>query len=415
MWDKLSMKEKAAFIRTAVKNGIYDRAGIIDRYNKFAMGGGLSDDEYYSTMERVAQENNPKWNEARIKEGGRPLTVEEDLIRILNDNSYDYRGYYNKYPKSKANADTHWTDEFKTIYHPTFSNQSKYSGKKSEHNPLGLTGGTWIEDRTFIPQAWQLHQNKNEFAEGGDIDINTGPYVVSPITMSHSSLENSSIAKGLYGFLSNTGGGTLFNGGTYTGSYHYGNEPAVSGNIIKTSTLYGGANADTTRNPLALYLGLDTIGLKKLRHDKYILDNDTTDVDVFEGKILPVKKDSSAYRLNPELKEEFDTLIEQNRTFPINTNNFTIRPDVYGNQTLDNVRHARVKPIKNKDGSYSMKVTKLWDLSKSLRGGEMIDWLNSKGGGKPFVLEQIVPVTFNGEWSPEDYDIRHARETVGKK
>lgn len=252
-----------------------------------------------------------------------------------------------------------------------------------------------------------IRNRYNEFAEGG--------HIYDGETEESQQMKKSSIAKRLYGFLSNTGGGSLFNGGTYTGSYHYGNKPAVSGNIIKTSTLYGGANADTTRNPLALYLGLDTIGLKKLRHDKYILDNDTTDVDVFEGKILPVKKDSSAYRLNPELKEEFDTLIEQNRTFPINTNNFTIRPDVYGNQTLDNVRHARVKPIKNKDGSYSMKVTKLWDLSKSLRGGEVIDWLNSRGGGKPFVLEQIVPVTFNGEWSPEDYDIRHARETVGRR
>ena len=35
---------------------------------------------------------------------------------------------YTKYPNSKANADTHWTDEFKTVYHPTFSKESKYSG-----------------------------------------------------------------------------------------------------------------------------------------------------------------------------------------------------------------------------------------------------------------------------------------------
>ena len=36
MWDKLSMKEKAAFIRTAVKNGVYNLDDIRSRYNKFA-------------------------------------------------------------------------------------------------------------------------------------------------------------------------------------------------------------------------------------------------------------------------------------------------------------------------------------------------------------------------------------------
>jgi hypothetical protein len=59
------------------------------------------------------------------------LSVDEEFTRILNDNTYDYRGYYNKYPNGKGNAIDHWTDEFKTVYHPTFSVYSKYSGKKS--------------------------------------------------------------------------------------------------------------------------------------------------------------------------------------------------------------------------------------------------------------------------------------------
>lgn len=114
-------------------------------------GKPISDDEYYSTMENVAKENWEKWED-----------VSEDaaLTRILNANDYDYRGYYNKYPKSKANADTHWTDEFKTVYHPTFSEESIYSGKKSKFNPDGLKGGSWGENDKFYPQNWQMFGTK---------------------------------------------------------------------------------------------------------------------------------------------------------------------------------------------------------------------------------------------------------------
>jgi hypothetical protein len=96
---------------------------------------------YYQIMERVAKENNPKWNEFRRKHGDRELSEDEELLRVLNDNTYDYKGYYTKYPHSAANADTHWTDEFKTVYHPTFSVYSRYSGEKSQYNPYGVLGG----------------------------------------------------------------------------------------------------------------------------------------------------------------------------------------------------------------------------------------------------------------------------------
>lgn len=114
--------------------------------------GDISDQQYYSIMERVANENNPIWNEDRKRNGQQLLSVDEELLRILNDNSYDYRGYYNKYPNSRSNADTHWTDEFKTVYHPTFSVYSRYSGKKSQYNPEGILGGQWNGDQ-YIP-AW---------------------------------------------------------------------------------------------------------------------------------------------------------------------------------------------------------------------------------------------------------------------
>lgn len=114
--------------------------------------GKISDQQYYDIMERVAEQNNAEWNKDRRSEGSPELSVDEEFTRILNDNTYDYRGYYNKYPRGKGNAIDHWTDEFKTVYHPTFSVYSKYSGKKSQYNPEGVLGGRWDGER-YVP-AW---------------------------------------------------------------------------------------------------------------------------------------------------------------------------------------------------------------------------------------------------------------------
>jgi len=117
---------------TAFRNRFQAWKNGLKVYDK---GKAISDEEYVSTMERVAKDNNAEWNRVRKLYGEKQLTVDQELFRILNDNSYDYRGYYNKYPNGKGNALNHWTDEFKTAYHPTFSVGSKYSGKKSQYNP----------------------------------------------------------------------------------------------------------------------------------------------------------------------------------------------------------------------------------------------------------------------------------------
>lgn len=164
-WDKLSIAEKAKMMEVAINNGIYNLNDIRQKYNEYAEGGGISDEQYYSTMERVADENYQKWGFNN---------PDEALVHALNDNTYNYRGYYDKYPQSEANADTHWTDEFKTVYHPTFSVESSYSGQESQYNPQGLYGGHWIGDK-FIPAPWQrgplVEAAMNEYANGGGIHI----------------------------------------------------------------------------------------------------------------------------------------------------------------------------------------------------------------------------------------------------
>lgn len=132
---------------------------------------GISDQQYYSIMERVAENNNNEWNRLRTEDGGRPLSVDEEYLRILNDNSYNYRGYYNKYPSGSGNALDHWTDEFKTVWHPSFSTQSKYSGKVSQYNPYGILGGQWNGDN-YVP-AWGQKLNP-EPKQRGWFEYNKG-------------------------------------------------------------------------------------------------------------------------------------------------------------------------------------------------------------------------------------------------
>ena len=119
--------------------------------------GRISDEEYYNIMERVAERNYRDW--------GLP-NPDAALLQALNDNSYNYRGYYDKYPNGNGNAKDHWTDEFKTVYHPTFSDESIYSGKKSQYNPKGLKGGTWIGEY-FVPSL-DLLIERSKFKEGGE-------------------------------------------------------------------------------------------------------------------------------------------------------------------------------------------------------------------------------------------------------
>ena len=118
--------------------------------------GRISDEEYYNIMEGVAERNYKYW--------GFPNS-DAALLDALNNNTYNYRGYYNKYPNGDGNAKDHWTDEFKTVYHPTFSDESIYSGKKSQYNPKGLKGGTWIGEY-FVPSI-DLLIDRSKFKEGG--------------------------------------------------------------------------------------------------------------------------------------------------------------------------------------------------------------------------------------------------------
>lgn len=134
-WNELSMADRAKYIQLGVSNGITDLSFIRNAYNSFDKGG-------YT-----------KWKE-KIKE--------HKGINIDEDPTYDYEGFYYSNPSRawdmmNKDSNAHFTDEFKTSLHPSFSNESRYSGYKNRYNPNGITGGTWLDDYNY-----QLSQSQFE-------------------------------------------------------------------------------------------------------------------------------------------------------------------------------------------------------------------------------------------------------------
>lgn len=138
-WSDLSMTDRAKIIALEVKKGITNLDDIKNNYNNFARGG-------YT-----------KWKQ-KIKE--------HKNIDIDNDPTYDYEGFYNSNP-SKAwdmlnkDSNAHFTDKYKTVYHPSFSDESIYSGYRNQFNPNGITGGTWIDDNNYIMSQSQFDNDWN--------------------------------------------------------------------------------------------------------------------------------------------------------------------------------------------------------------------------------------------------------------
>lgn len=112
-----------------------DREGFRNRMKQYKKAReenpGL---KYYDFMERLAEFKAKEWNDD-------PGMV---LQHMLNDNSYNYQQMYEDNPNFDI-QEGHFVDTYKTAYHPTFSEESMYSGKKSPYNPEGIVGGSWDE------------------------------------------------------------------------------------------------------------------------------------------------------------------------------------------------------------------------------------------------------------------------------
>lgn len=143
-------------------------------------------DDFYTWLDQIANEKAQEWTQAPMK----PLSTDEVYADMLNDPTYNYKAFYEGRPYIAnamlyAPSFAHFDDFAKTMYHPTFSNQSIYSGKVSDYNPLGIIGGSWNEKGTeYTPSMSQLanYWNYNrtrdylDHAEDHPVKINLPQY-----------------------------------------------------------------------------------------------------------------------------------------------------------------------------------------------------------------------------------------------
>ena len=118
--------------------------------NKSPVKGNNND--FYTHAEKLAKYQSSKFN----------ISEEEALYNILNSKDYNYKGYFEEFGNLEPDTNGHFTDKYKTAYHDTFSNESIYSGKKSQYNPEGKIGGSWDNNGNFIRNKKQYGGMNNK-------------------------------------------------------------------------------------------------------------------------------------------------------------------------------------------------------------------------------------------------------------
>lgn len=142
--------------------------------------------DFYSWLDKIADKKAQDWTKVPMKPLD-PLLVE---TQMLNDPTYNYETFYNLQPFMAermlwADPDAHFTDIGKTMYHPTFSDESAFSGYVNDFNPLGITGGHWNKtfteytpSRSQLDNYWNYNVTRNylDNAEDHPVKINIPKY-----------------------------------------------------------------------------------------------------------------------------------------------------------------------------------------------------------------------------------------------
>lgn len=146
-WEELSMQDRAKYMKLAVQNGYRDIRSIREAYNIYAEGGtkGGPEDGYKEWLRNEAKLNSKIWG----------ISYDEALEYMKNDRSYNYRKFYELQKANPNNPEyqrdlegnAHYNDIGKSVYHPTASIYSYYSGRKdSKWNPTGAKFGEWLDN-----------------------------------------------------------------------------------------------------------------------------------------------------------------------------------------------------------------------------------------------------------------------------
>ena len=143
-------------------------------------------DDFYTWLDQIAEKKAGEWTQTPMK----PLSTDEVYTEMLNNPTYNYKEFYEGQPflansMLYAPEFAHFSDYAKTMYHPTFSNESIYSGKVSDYNPYGIVGGSWNEAGTeYTPSMsqlanyWKYNKTRDylDHAEDHPVKINLPEY-----------------------------------------------------------------------------------------------------------------------------------------------------------------------------------------------------------------------------------------------
>lgn len=148
-WNNLSMQEKAAMIRVAVKNGLTDLKSIREKYNEFAEGG-RKDDGW--TLEDE--------NKYQLWRASLP-----DNLKNTNDDTYDMRAAFKAGMQPVLNSDGYYHLDsrdpksgriLKAPYHPTYIQAINTDARLGYYPTIDINGNTYT-------QTWK----GNKFKGGG--------------------------------------------------------------------------------------------------------------------------------------------------------------------------------------------------------------------------------------------------------
>ena len=146
-WEELPIADRAQYMRIAVQNGYRDIRSIREAYNRYAEGGtkGGPEGGYEAWLRKEAELNSKIWG----------VSYNEALKQMKNDRSYNYEKFYELQKANPNNPEyqrdfegnAHYNDIGKSVYHPTASIYSYYSGKKDpKWNPTGAKFGEWLDN-----------------------------------------------------------------------------------------------------------------------------------------------------------------------------------------------------------------------------------------------------------------------------
>lgn len=198
-WNSLKASDKSRIIRTAVEHGITDLEEVkslwrqsVEQPEMYDGGGILYDNGTQSPDNPPMGRANPDnwreymdWAYAASSRLSKEWDEPESFIffDMLNSNDYDYKAFYDEDPERawqwlESPEGSHFDDVGKTVYHPSFSNESMYSANNygdmgTGANPDNITGPAWNDNNQLIDQEGNVVFDENKYPLGGNMFIGT--------------------------------------------------------------------------------------------------------------------------------------------------------------------------------------------------------------------------------------------------